>query len=53
MATTKATDDAPLPMREVAPSALTLAKDLGATIRVREGLGGKARVVMLGFAALS
>ena len=52
-ATTTSGDGAPLPQRDIAPSALTLAKDLGATIKVRHAQGSQARVVMLGFAALS
>jgi hypothetical protein len=53
MATTTALDSAPLPTREIAPSALTLAKDLGATIKVRHENDGQVRVVTLGFEALS
>jgi hypothetical protein len=53
MATTRATDNMPLQEREIAPTALTLAKDLGATIKVRSALDGQARIVMVGFAALA
>ena len=52
-ATTTSGDGAPLAPREIAPNALTLAKDLGATIKVRQAQGSRARVVMLGFPALT
>ncbi|MFT5831205.1 MAG: hypothetical protein ACI9D0_001798 [Bacteroidia bacterium] len=53
MATTTSGDGAPLAQREIAPNALTLAKELNASIKVRQAMDGRARVVMLGFAALS
>ena len=52
LAKTTSGDGAPLDQREVAPNALTLAKDLGATITVRQTRDRTARVVMLGFPAL-
>lgn len=53
MATTTSGDGAPLAPRVIAPNAMTLAKDLGASIKVRQAQGSRARVVMLGFPALS
>ncbi len=52
-ATTTSGDGAPLAPREIAPNALTLAKDLGATFKVRQAQGSRARVVMLGFPTLT